>query len=56
MNLDYPGRPNVVTLVFGSGRGREKRDPERWQHEKDLPLQDLKMEEDSHEPRNVGSL
>ena len=32
MKLDYPGRPSVIILVFRSRRGRQKRDPERWQH------------------------
>lgn len=28
--------PNVITRVLISGRGNRKREPERWQHEKDL--------------------
>ena len=32
MKLDYPARPSVIILVFRSRRGRQKRDPERWQH------------------------
>lgn len=31
---DYPGGLNVLTRVLKSGRGRQKREPERWQPEK----------------------
>lgn len=31
--LDYPeGAPNVITRVLISGRRRQKREPDRWQH------------------------
>ena len=32
MKLDYRSRSSVITLVFRSRRGRQKRDPEKWQH------------------------
>lgn len=37
MILDYLGGPSVITKLLKSGRGRQRRESERWQHGKDSP-------------------
>lgn len=50
--LHFLGRPNLITIVLKSGRGRRNygRKPER-----DVTLLALKMEEGDNEPRKLGA-
>ena len=60
--MDYPGDASVITRVLKSGRegGRRVRVTGKCYYEKKVQigatLLSLKMEEESHEPMNVGGL
>lgn len=46
--LDHPGELNIITRVLKRGRGRQRGG------QRDVMLLVLKVEEGSHEPREVG--
>lgn len=54
--LDYLSGPRLITTVHVSGRGRQEREPVRWQHEKMADTDGFEGGRWGHEPRHVGDL
>lgn len=55
--MDYPGWPSVIKRVLKIGREREQRRSECCNMRRTQSATGvLKMEEEDHEPRNVGHL